>query len=69
MALKVETLARVFKYSAMELADPGAAMSPQEVKTFYSALYPELNNSEVEGPETKGRRLIYTFTRSVGTKG
>jgi len=67
--MKVETLTRFFSYSGVELADAGAHLSPEEVKQFYTVLYPELVNAVVEGPETKGRKLVYTFKRSVGTKG
>lgn len=69
MAIQVQALKRVFKYNGMNLPDPAADMSPDEVKDLYSASYAELATAVVEGPETKGNQLIYTFRKAVGTKG
>ena len=69
MALAVKTLVRTFSYSGVELPDPGAQFSPEQVKGFYAPVYPELNNAQVHGPDTRGSKLIYTFKRNVETKG
>lgn len=69
MALKVETLTRAFSYAGIELPDPGAQFTPEQVKGFYAPVYPELNNAQVHGPETRSGKLIYTFKRNVETKG
>lgn len=65
----VSPLTRVFQYNGVELADIDPVSSPATVKDFYAAMYPELATAEVEGPETKGDKLIYKFKRSAGTKG
>lgn len=69
MSLNVTALVRTFTYAGVELPDPGSAFSPEQVKGFYSPVYPELNNSQIVGPETRGNKLIFTFKRSVETKG
>jgi PRTRC genetic system protein C len=66
--MKVEVIERVFNYNGVSLADPGAGMSPEAVRDFYSAMYPEINSASVEGPEDRGGKLQYTFRRAVGTK-
>lgn len=60
---------RVFRYSGIELPDPGAHMSPDQIRNLYSATYPELTAAAVEGPTASGDRLVYEFRRAVGTKG
>lgn len=69
MALTVQTLTRTFSYAGVDLPDPGAQFSAEQVKGFYAPVYPELNNSQVDGPVTRGSKLVYTFKRNVETKG
>ena len=74
MALEVKALPREFvfrqgKGNERDLADPGAAMSAEEVRAHYSALYPELASAGIDGPETVNGVERYVFTGSVGTKG
>ncbi len=69
MAIKVETLTRVFAYAGMELPDPGAQFTAIQVRDIYAASYPELATAEVNGPERKGEKLVFSFARAVGTKG
>jgi len=69
MSLKVEKATREFRYNNIPLADPGIAMSAEEVRTFYANVYPEIVNAEIDGPEAKGAKQVYTFRRAVGTKG
>ncbi len=65
----VVELKRVFQYGSPELEDPGHKTTPEEVKSFYAGIYPELNQSVVEGPEIKDGSMIYKFVKKVGTKG
>lgn len=60
---------RIFKYGALVLDDPGADMSLNEVKEFYGEVYPELTQSNIEGPEITDEGLVYEFRKTVGTKG
>lgn len=69
MAIKVEKLERVFLYNGMALPDPGANMTPTQVRDVYGAAYPEITNADIEGPVRKGDKLEFTFRRAVGTKG
>lgn len=67
--MEVKQLARKFGYNGVSLDDPDPAMSPLEVRDFYSAVYPEIVSASVEGPEESSGNLTYTFRRAVGTKG
>jgi PRTRC genetic system protein C len=69
MAITVQKLLRSFAYNGISLPDPGAELSPEQVRDVYSATYPEITTASIEGPEQKGDRLVYTFRRAVGTKG
>lgn len=69
MALETTPLARKFRYNSVDLPDPGAQYSPDEVRGFYAATFPEIVNATVEGPEKQDDALVYTFRRAVGTKG
>jgi len=42
---------RIFKYGSLELQDPDPSMTPEQVREFYSSVYPELTQSVIEGPE------------------
>lgn len=65
----VTTLTRVFLHGTARLIDPDSGMTPEQVKTLYSAAYPELTNAELTGPTVKGDTLEYEFRKAVGTKG
>lgn len=67
--MQVQKLTRVFKYNGISLPDPSTDMTPEDVRDLYSATYAELATASVEGPETKGNQLVYSFRKAVGTKG
>ncbi len=69
MALTLEALPRVFTYNAIALDDPDPKMPPEDVKQFWANIYPELTQSQVEGPHNEPERVAYKFVRTVGTKG
>ena len=60
---------RVFMSNGSPLTDPDPALSPAAIKDFYSAMYPDLLNAEIQGPEVKDGELVFTFHRTTGTKG
>lgn len=66
--MKVQVIERVFSYNGVNLADPGVGISPESVRDFYSAMYPEINTANIEGPEERAGKLHYTISRAVGTK-
>ena len=66
----VEAAKRTFKYNSLTLQDPDAGMGPEEVKAFYSSIYPELTQAVFEGPDYDELQcMTYEFRRSMGTKG
>jgi PRTRC genetic system protein C len=67
--MEVKQITRKFTFNGIDLKDPGAALTAEQVKEFYTAVYPELTNAEVEGPEHGDGTETYTFLRAVGTKG
>jgi PRTRC genetic system protein C len=68
-----ESRTRRFMYNGMELPDPSPAdgdqMSKEQVRDTWAGTYPELATAAVKGPTRDGDVDIYTFERSVGTKG
>lgn len=69
MALQTAALERAFRYNSVDLVDPGAQYSPDQVRDFYSTAYPEIVSAGIDGPEQQEGKLVYTFRRAVGTKG
>ncbi len=67
--MEVQTSIREFKYNGVALKDPGAQFTLEQVREFYSTLYPEIINASVEGPTAVGNKVVYEFRRAVGTKG
>lgn len=69
MTIQKQELTRSFTYNGVELPDPCSQYSPDAVRDFYSAAYPEITSAVIEGPESKGGKLVYSFRKAVGTKG
>lgn len=71
MSLTPVAVSTIFLYNGRTLAAPPSdtPMSAEEVKTFYSAIHPDLLNAAIEGPRFEGDQVIYEFRRGVGTKG
>ena len=67
--MKVQVVEREFVYHGATLADPNPKLSIEDVRSFYSAQFPELTNAAITGPETVGERLRYRFERAIGSKG
>lgn len=61
-------LERVFSYKGETLADPNPRLSVEAVKDFYSTTYPEIINAS-QTEEIKDGKIIYTFSKALGTKG
>jgi len=62
-------ITRSFRYNSVTLPDPNPALDPEQIREFYAAQYPELNNAVVEGPVTSNAVATYTFIRAAGAKG
>ena len=69
MALQIEKLIREFRYNSVVLPDPNNTFTLEQVRDFYSTVYPEIISADIEGPEQLGAKSVYTFRRAVGTKG
>ena len=67
--MTIEKMTREFRYDGLRLADPNEQLSVDEVKVAYSATYPEITTAVVTGPEAIGDKLVYHFTKAIGTKG
>ena len=67
--MTIETMEREFRYDNLRLPDPHAKLSIEEVRTAFSATYPEIATASVTGPEAIGNKLVYHFTKAIGTKG
>lgn len=67
--MEVQHTIREFTYNGVALPDPGAQFSIEQVREFFSALYPDIVNAAIEGPKNVGNKLVYEFRRAVGTKG
>jgi len=67
--MNVEKLVREFSYNGIHLPDPNVNLTIEEVRNLYACTYPEIATAAIEGPEAVGNKLIYRFSRSIGTKG
>jgi len=67
--VEVKPIERIFMHGQIKLEDPDSTMTPEQVKDFYAASYPELSQAVIEEPERRGEKEVYKFTRAVGTKG
>lgn len=67
--MTIEIMDREFRYDNCRLPDPNRKLSIEEVRTAFSATYPEIATAAVTGPEAIGNKLVYHFTKAIGTKG
>ncbi len=67
--LQASPLTRSFAYLSLRFPDPDSKLTVQEVRSFYSTLYPDLATASITGPEVVGDKLVYRFERAIGTKG
>lgn len=69
MALQIEILQRKFVFDKQTLPDPNPDFSAEQVREFYSAQYPELNNASIVGPNIINDSQEFSFKTVLGTKG
>jgi PRTRC genetic system protein C len=67
--LRASQLARSFAFLGLKLPDPNPKLTVEEVRSFYSAQYPDLATASTTGPEVVGDKLVFRFERAIGTKG
>ncbi len=66
--IKTISLPRNFYVNGRRIADPNPDLPIDEVRTFLSGTYPELNNSSYTQESTQAEIKV-TFSSSVGHKG
>lgn len=62
-------LPRVFHHGSLVLPDPNPRLKPEEIRKVFGTQYPELLNAGIEGPAMRGGKQIFTFQKTLGTKG
>jgi len=71
--LLVNELERKFLFTEngqeIKLADPATELQPEDVRDFYSAIYPILTTAKIEGPVIREDEVQYVFRTKMGTKG
>jgi PRTRC genetic system protein C len=67
--MTIETMDRELRYDGLRLPDPNAKLSVDEVRIAFSGTYPEIATAALTGPEAIGNKLVYHFTKAIGTKG
>jgi len=67
--MTIEKAQRVFRYSGLILPDPDPRLDLESVRSMYAATYPEITTAALTGPEAVDGKLVYTFTKAIGTKG
>jgi PRTRC genetic system protein C len=61
---------RKFIFGSATLADPDPKAKVEEIKAFYSNMYPSLLNAEVDSPALQENGdYHYHFRQAVGSKG
>ena len=67
--MTISVMPRSFSYNGLHLPDPNPKLTVEEVQNTYAASYPEIMTATVTGPEALGGKLVYTFSKAIGTKG
>ena len=62
-------LSRHFEFNGVRLPDVDPKLPPEEIRTLYSHEFPDIATASITGPEAVGDKLVYRFTRAIGTKG
>ena len=62
-------LSRQFEFNGVRFPDISPQLSPEEIRTLYSHEFPDIATASITGPEAVGDKLVYRFTRAIGTKG
>ena len=62
-------LSRHFEFNGVRLPDVDPKLPPEEIRILYSHEFPDIATASITGPEAVGDKLVYRFTRAIGTKG
>ena len=69
MSAPLKSVSRVFQHGSLELADPNPKLKPEDVRKILGTQFPELLNAGIEGPTIRGNKQVFTFHKTLGTKG
>ena len=73
--MQIEKMERVFRYregnssGGLTLPDPDPSLDVESVRALFCSSFPEITTAALTGPEAVGDKLVYTWTKSIGTKG
>ena len=67
--MESHVLNRHFEFHGQRLPDPDPKLSVEDVRTLYAQQFPDIATAAITGPEAVGDKLVYRFTRAIGTKG
>ena len=67
--MESHVLTRFFEVNGQKLPDPNPQLTVEEVRTFYTHEFPDIATASITGPEVIGDKLLYRFSRAIGSKG
>ena len=67
--MESRVLTRIFEFNGQKLADPDSRLSPEEVRNLFAHQFPDIATAAITGPEAVGDKLLYRFSRAIGSKG
>ena len=67
--MESHVLNRYFEFHGQRLPDPDPKLPVEAVRTLYAQQFADLATAAITGPEAVGDKLVYRFTRAIGTKG
>ena len=62
-------LCRYFEVNGVKLPDPDPKLSVEDVRALYAHQFPDIATAALTGPEAVGDKLVYRFSRAIGSKG
>ena len=62
-------LSRHFEFHGVRLPDPNPELSVEEIRTLYSHAVPGYRHGVDHRAGAVGDKLVYRFTRAIGSKG
>lgn len=68
-SLTVTPILRKFKIGMQLLDDPCPGQSVDTAIRILSVAHPEINNATMGQPEIENGNQVYSFAKSIGTKG